>query len=858
MFVSCHDFYISLQRLITFKNLSFMRKTFTYLSLWIVALFAGVASASAQKTFEVKGVQYPTNDLFQAWSHVAVTFSYDEVAKAAGYESAAAMQEALEAVENQTSETSSTSMFWCCDSTEQRNLTNWNTQGGVGGFWHAPDGTVVPYGNDNSVEHKSVFFTQLITDADNDEFTYWIGQYPNRCVGGTTYTTTIYLKNGENTVTFNFELTVKKPLELPEATNEISKLNVIGSTDVNVDITYRVGADLRVDLGDVINAWGIPAEEMPAIIKNMVMAWNYDETQTEGDCKTDTLMKYTQGDGLYFVLGDDATTVCTAISQNYADVFSIVNLGFDEETSQLYARINPITVKEGDIRTTVLYVIYGDKAYQINVKATTVAPTVITPDMYEKVGEGILEVERNRSLGYTTTDREINTEEIAALLGCEVSNMTLLALNADGGLEGFSDDQYTATPHPGFYMTPDGVVTDWDVTKQMWFATFDAESGTIKIGHMPSVFNGGELCTGKLYFAFNGKLYEITVNMQIEEAKQYETLTEVGSEEIYIQGIANHSEYEIGNVSINFERAKELTGLESGDFMLYAYAAPSEENPEELTFTDNYSAEGAGFWLTAEGYRGEWGDGNANKIFFQHYSNGTFNWGHYPNEDPAGTIYTGKLFLVNPDNGNYYTINYIVEFVEDGTQVELVGEENILAYATDEDLTKLNVDFTSAMEALEIEDESLLESVEWKAPVSARTYTVNGLDDVNGGFPFNENGYVVLTEDEVENILFYAGFIFDGESNKYLLNAYTLEPIADGASYIVKLALDYNGKRYIFNVKLVNEATYVGIDGVNAVAGADAGNVYDLSGRVVRTNVKSVNGLAKGVYILNGKKYIVK
>ena len=72
----------------------------------------------------------------------------------------------------------------------------------------------------------------------------------------------------------------------------------------------------------------------------------------------------------------------------------------------------------------------------------------------------------------------------------------------------------------------------------MWFATFDAEAGTIKIGHMPDVFKGGELCTGKLYFAFNGKLYELILNMKIEEAKQFETLTEVGSEELYVSQLS--------------------------------------------------------------------------------------------------------------------------------------------------------------------------------------------------------------------------------------------------------------------------------------------------------------------------------
>lgn len=53
--------------------------------------------------------------------------------------------------------------------------------------------------------------------------------------------------------------------------------------------------------------------------------------------------------------------------------------------------------------------------------------------------------------------------------------------------------------------------------------------------------------------------------------------------------------------------------------------------------------------------------------------------------------------------------------------------------------------------------------------------------------------------------------------------------------------------------------TSSGINGINAEN--KTVNVYDLAGRVVRRNVESgaaVNGLAKGIYIVNGKKVMVK
>ena len=81
---------------------------------------------------------------------------------------------------------------------------------------------------------------------------------------------------------------------------------------------------------------------------------------------------------------------------------------------------------------------------------------------------------------------------------------------------------------------------------------------------------------------------------------------------------------------------------------------------------------------------------------------------------------------------------------------------------------------------------------------------------------------------------------------------------ADGVIYRTKVALEYDAKMYIFNVKIMNRETANGIENIDAANKVNAGNVYDLSGRLVRKNATSVKGLANGVYLLNGKKYIVK
>lgn len=46
------------------------------------------------------------------------------------------------------------------------------------------------------------------------------------------------------------------------------------------------------------------------------------------------------------------------------------------------------------------------------------------------------------------------------------------------------------------------------------------------------------------------------------------------------------------------------------------------------------------------------------------------------------------------------------------------------------------------------------------------------------------------------------------------------------------------------------------IDNENAIKKDDT--VYNMNGQVVRRNAQSLDGLPKGMYIMNGKKYIVK
>ena len=67
------------------------------------------------------------------------------------------------------------------------------------------------------------------------------------------------------------------------------------------------------------------------------------------------------------------------------------------------------------------------------------------------------------------------------------------------------------------------------------------------------------------------------------------------------------------------------------------------------------------------------------------------------------------------------------------------------------------------------------------------------------------------------------------------------------------------GKQCILQFTLYTE-TSTGIQNITAIAKVADNNVYDLSGRVVKTNAKAedLNCLKKGIYIYNNKKYVAK
>lgn len=112
----------------------------------------------------------------------------------------------------------------------------------------------------------------------------------------------------------------------------------------------------------------------------------------------------------------------------------------------------------------------------------------------------------------------------------------------------------------------------------------------------------------------------------------------------------------------------------------------------------------------------------------------------------------------------------------------------------------------------------------------------------------NKNYYMVSGTDTVQ--------LFDKFGTKVIPSF--KEGTVAGKKYVVKgiFGSIYNNKAEVFPIE-ITEQVETGVVEVNTAKAAD-GNVYSIDGRLVKTHAQDLNDLDQGIYIFNGKKYIVR
>lgn len=819
-------------------------KTTHYLRNLLTAalcLFAGV-TASAQFTAKVD--QVPRTD----WVPVAASFSIVDVANALGTDSTtlfSALQTWMDA------ETAETNMFFYAPPSAPDTWTDGYTTGGEKGFWLSEAAEVVAYGDEGA------FYANPVWSHEDATFSINIGMMPNALKYGIyNKALSFALKYGSSTATFAIDFTVTGG-EKVNAPVE-SSLNVIGEKEVTVEQYPRTGYEsdpFEINIADALIELGIDSVDFKNNFASLYL-WG-TEFNLEDVGKKDTLTNESTANAPGFWFSDirvnGAATGECSVSSFSAGVFFIEQLAFDSGTGIFSGVLGQAPGKlssmAGETLFVNLYIVNGDKAYRLklNLKLLIQEQGNGLAD-YTKVGEATVIVEQEPTSSYETSVVRPDIEAIASALGCEPNQISMKALDD-------SDSFASATANNGgFWFNADGRVTAWGATAAMFVEPSNAPDGETKlpditsfnVGQYPNVFNIGDESSAYLYF-FNGaegdKYYAYTVTLKIKEPKTVEGEFENQRTIAFTVQTTVRSDYQCDEEwSIDLSVLESIIG--TSDPKLFGLATDANAEATGSIYSDKYSCDPKpGFWNDADGRVSVWS--SSSPVGISYLPEGKFRFFQYPGVNNVGDVYKTTLFLVNTDNNKMITFNINVAFVESIEKAEVVGEESISIPLSAEG-ADITIDLSKAAEALGVTVADL---------TSDDNAYLRGLCDTGvygegkscfDGLGFDKNGYFNIPE----GVIF-----FNIDPETLVLNCFA-EGIDVPENYLTtaKFCFQIDNKQYIFNAKFISESAYAeelaGISSVAADSRTD-GQVYDLSGRQVKQP-------ARGLYIKDGKKFIVK
>ncbi len=807
-----------------------------HFTLKIKQLFAAMmmlACIPASAQFKATVEQYANTD----YSQVAAEFKLTEIATALETDTAT-LAAALNAWYNYDEESGAekpADMFFLKSGEEL--VADYSTNA-PGGFWMSSDYRNVGHGN------EAAFYEDIWFDSAEDLFGIYLGQYPNALKDGATLTPTFVLKHGDKQVTFDITYIVNPLPTMPEAELEIAKLEIVGETEVTVTQYPRTGYDadvVKVSIAGVAESFGLDKEVFATMIPNQMYQAYTDDTY---GMKVDSLLAIGYYDGwvgLAFAENGDTLTEACAKSYSSADARFYTNAwSYNGENDTLTCNLgqSPEKLVAGDNFYSYVYIVYGNKAFRIKYNLVIEAAPYVDPNDFVSIGTSTYVVEQVNLTDYSYSEIYIPIDSIAELLGTTATALSFQATGPEGGFTSSS----TANAG-GYWMTQNGIVCSWNSGVFFVEPQTSGDYSVLHVGqHAENQLSVGDKAHTLMYLVNGTQYYTLDITLKIVQreavAQDFES---VATRNYTVQALdANYTWSEIANsASIPFADIYSLIG--TTDPVLYALNVDSVAAQKGEKYTKDYTmAEKPGFWLNEEGRQAPWGsapwgitglNSTADNFIIQCIQ--------MENMGVVGDVYTGQFFLVNEENNKMLTINLTYQIVETIIQAEIVGEEWINLPVSMNDAS-VDYDLTKVATAFGLESvDALFEGYYVKGLKADGTYT-EGLDAINSGVIFTTSGAADTYGD-----------IGVGFSEDYK-QIWTYSNVDLGAPFKAEatFCFEIDSKRYIIHATLLDPESYAaGIEGISA--DKKDGKIYNLQGQEVAAP-------AKGIYIMNGKKFLVK
>ena len=728
-----------------------------------------------------------------------------------------------------------------------------------GGFEMTKDGDFASW--DQPVSIWGVYIHEW--DIEQDRLSFTICQVPSNAFpkGVTAHgIVSINLNGGKATFEFNFTVDYPEGID-KEPQTDLSKLEIVGETDYAITQELKPASDewgstyYWIPINGITEALGIESEYMQQVYKEMLHVKTFDDEKATWGALTNN-GGAVPAPGFYFCGGvqfegeEEESMECRNGLYRDNNIFWVMDMQFvDDENGQwLYCGIGQTlnAFKPGQTRYGDVYFVYGDKAFILHLSLTIPNMTPITD--LTKVGGQIWTVaERDPRKTWTELEwLDLNLDSIAALFTTQMGkavtpeDFVLTGNNAAGGITtGYTADNSDENHVHGFWMTPTGIVQSYD--NAAFYVNYYDSLATLGLGNKPAAFDGGEMCSGSVYFVVDGThYYEVKVNMSIMKPQFTFEECEIIPYDLTVKLVPSQSggAWEIGT---SFMQDAEMTLGASG--VLYGVDSEGNVTTAYSVSEANGGATGGGFWMSAEdenhyAYAASYtGDGAFAMWYYESY----IHWFVVPGFRQPGEYSTGTFYIVDLWNGKALKLNVTLRFVDKIVEIKPVAEENLVLNARNpqgDDFDEVALNLSRCCEQLVCTEDELLENGVWKVVDTTGELVEANFDDMYG-FAFNEKGEAI---EDIEQATFTLGFVEGG------IRSWVVDDENVNNVYTTVLYMEYNNKLYAFNITIGHDDSAV--KSIDADA-QKSGRIYDLAGRVVTQPTK-------GIYIQDGKKLIIK
>ena len=839
-----------------------MRKTITTMLTTMAMLFA--ISANAQKTFTGAVEQY-LNDSYKTSS---MTFSLSEIATALETDTATLVA-ALDTWYAAPKENAS--MFF--DAANDTTYSDNYTQGTAGGFWM--DANSVPMGWGAGC----AWFNKLGWSVEDDEFIITVGQYPG-LEPDLTFSTTFVLEFNAKKVNFNISLTTVAKPEI-DVTPILSKLNVVGSTSTEIHQYVRGGYDsdvVKVSVKDAAEKLGIPMTALSEFLDDYLYCKAMSNDMNFEDMASDTLTNKATASGIGWWLKDifddsigESTGECAARSYEASDLFFVEQFSIVGDSLQFYVGQYPnyFKGKEGQTFYVYVYLLNGTNAYSFRINLTIDAREAVDPNKLVKVGEQEVNVAVEVNNNYTQTRFDFDMDAILEALGCTIDDLDDVYSWAD---EGEMSNNHTESSG-GFYYNDEGYICAWGSSASFFIAlTSNFKNPKYGLGQMAGHFTNIEepqTVSAELIFKFEAKYYIVKVNYTVKPIgwkdpgeEDAETVYNLLATFRWTKQMQPSDVYEWGvKDTIDVDNIKNILGSDSYDVYTDYYQKVSDTDSALVWSSSNTMGHGdAGFWWGSTNYEYEgmnvlsndgWSPSGSNTSAFgiEWLNTGVVTFYQIPNFAKVGDEYNANLyFATETKEGNKTTYNYIRYILNVKYVSEITPEAKTIATfvlnlpsrdpADPDNGMYTPYDLTPMYEAFECTPEEFEENGTWMA-IDPDGDLSNNFDELEG-FAFDKNGK--LTDDDA-TLVAKVGYIAEESAFfSWILDDENLEN-----TYTFTIYAYYDNKRCEFTITVDQSAAAINFVELNK----SDGEIFDLTGRLVKN-------ATKGIYIKDGKKFLVK